>query len=555
VDVRKKIFPLVVLALAVVVDGFFGLANFYPEAPAHARGPKQLVLADMPKARAQWFQENVLDELNDEIDSNLELRVLGDKETLLDALAKKDPTVVAAILPKATADLALEKSFVRPFEGAFKRAALDHAFDDLRPEAMTGAQLNGKQAFLPRASTVDITVYRISRVRDAILHWEAVRPQIDAAIREANGRGLPPGYTLQENPRLWDSYDRFVLAFYWAHRSYNGFPARPRVGHPTGDGLDGQLEASAGIYRAGADEKTFVTPDSMPATDHFSWESLYAKQKLFLPEMMDKAPLGRHHMISGLQTGDLFVADVDLASAFEVRGGSFYGALTYIQDPDDLGFVVLPRFSSLALNGAGQPERTARSFSFRNDLVWALPASSKDPGRALALAKWLVQKENHVRDCEALGYVPMRKDVFREVDAIFRNYWMSAAFDAAVEQWPRSQSLPAVIVTKQLGSIYAELWHQIVQQPGGSLFGDKLVAQLKAPPAGRALPETALHGALKAPPDSAAKEGAFAYPKIDEAVVIDLLDGGAAPLVDAGAGAAASNLALAAAHDKKGKAK
>jgi len=199
---------------------------------------------------------------------------------------------------------------------------------------------------------------------------------------------------------------------------------------------------------------------------------------------------------------------------------------------------VLPRFSSLELDAKGHPARTAKSFAFKNELVWALPQGAKDPKRAFQLATWLVQKENHVRDCEAMGYVPMRKDVFREVTSTFRNYWMSAAFDAALEQWPRSQAVPASLSEKRLGSVYAQLWRKVVSASPGPLAGDKLAAQLASPPEGHALPETAVHGPLKPPPEAAAKEGAFVYPKIDDPVVLDLFDAGAsgdAGLADGGA--------------------
>src|SRR5262249_55680057 len=156
--------------------------------PARARGPKQYVLAELPPARAKWFQENVLDEFNDEHGANLELKV-PDKEGLFDALAHADASIVAAIAPKTMATLALERGAVRSFEAAFDRVTLDHAFEDLRPEAMQAAQRGDKQAFLPRASTVTISLYRVSRVRDAVLNWQAARPAIDAALRPVNGRG------------------------------------------------------------------------------------------------------------------------------------------------------------------------------------------------------------------------------------------------------------------------------------------------------------------------------------------------------------------------------
>ena len=167
-------------------------------------------------------------------------------------------------MPSAIALRALHAGSVAPFEGTVPRATIDADFSELRAESLTGAQVEGKQTFLPRGLEVTIALYRISRVHDAFLHWELARSAIDAALRAANGRGLPEGYKLEENPRLWDSFDRFVVAFYWAHQSYNGFPPRPRLAHPTGDGLDGQLEVSAGIFGAGLRSRPSATPTRRP---------------------------------------------------------------------------------------------------------------------------------------------------------------------------------------------------------------------------------------------------------------------------------------------------
>ena len=251
--------------------------------------------------------------------------------------------------------------------------------------------------------------------------------------------------------------------------------------------------------------------------------------------MFDEDPLDRAHMITALEAGDTYYTSLELSEAFTLRGGSFYGALTYIQDPDDLGWVALPRFSSLELDAAGHPARSAKRFAFRDELVWALPAGGADPKLAYELAKWVARKENHVRECEALGFMPFRKDVFREVTSLFRNYWMSAAFDAAVEQWPRSEVVPPALIDDKLGSVYAQLWRTIVVPAAGvPLARDAMLASLRAPPAGVPMPEGLLHRPLPPPPEAAAREGAFIYPGLHDPVVLDLPDAGAAPTIHAG---------------------
>src|SRR5262249_35301153 len=139
------------------------------------------------------------------------------------------------------------------------------------PRAMKAAQQNGKQVFLPERTLLDVTVFRRSRVRDAVRHWNLLRPEIETALRAQNGRGLPSGYKLELEPEQWDGFDRFVIAYYWAHRRYHGEEARGRVAHRTGMQLDGLVEISEGLYRAGASENTLAKFDSPATRDYFGW--------------------------------------------------------------------------------------------------------------------------------------------------------------------------------------------------------------------------------------------------------------------------------------------
>jgi hypothetical protein len=248
-------------------------------------------------------------------------------------------------------------------------------------------------------------------------------------------------------------------------------------------------------------DETLAQPGSQAARDFFAWEMLMRKQGLFAPAMFGDEPLDDDGIREGLQKGEIYLATVDQQRAFSLHGGSHTGTPPEVDDADDLGFAPLGRIGSLELGADGKPLRAGRSFSFREDWVWAVPAhdSQVDASTAYELVKFLWQKENHVRACEALGQLPLRLDVQRERSSLFRLIWMDDVYDAAFAELPGAQPVPDS-VEGGLGATYAELWKAIVAE-GGSL---KL---LQSPPSPSPEPEKVAEKAEpKEPPEATLKE-------------------------------------------------
>jgi hypothetical protein len=192
------------------------------------------------------------------------------------------------------------------------------------------------------------------------------------------------------------------------------------------------------------------------------------KHGIFAPAMFEDEPLDDDGVRDGLGKGELYLATVDQQRAFTLHGGSHTGTPPVVDDADDLGFAPLGRIGSLELGPNGKPLRQGRPFSFREDWVWALPAhgAQEDAQLAYELVKFLWQKENHVRACEALGELPLRADVQRERSSLFRMVWMDDIYDAAFAELPTAQAVPDA-VEAGWGSTYASLWKQIVADGGG----------------------------------------------------------------------------------------
>lgn len=477
----RRLVAIIVVVLAVLIDGFFALVNFYPVAPTRGRGPRREVLVAMDPSQARWLRENLIEEFNAEHNVNLAL-VAVDEEQVLPTVAHAGGDLILAAVPRARGARVMRDHLIRPFDEVIPTAQMTADLADLVPRALHTAQLDERQVFLPRLSLVDIAVYRLGKVRDAVRHWSLLRPQIDAALKAINGRGLPPDYTLELEPEQWDAFDRFVIGYYWAHRRYDGKKAQGRIAHRTGEALDGVVDITEGIYRAGATDATLAKIDDTPARDYFTWETLYRENGIYAPLMFGARPVDDDGIIDGLRSGELFLATVDQMQAFTLHGGSHLGSPPGVDDPDDLGFAPLQRISSVELGTDGKPLRPGQVFSFREDWVWALPAKSADPQLAYELVKFLWTRENHYRECEALGTLPMRADVVRERSSLFRLVWMDDVLDAAFAEWERAHHVPE-LVEGELGSVYTQLWHRIVYEKKGPLS-----AQLAAPPAPRPPP-------------------------------------------------------------------
>ena len=543
------------MCLGVAADGFFAVVNFYPVAPHARRGRTRYVVMRLDDDQAAWFRSNILADFNTEANADVRLIAVDDEEQLqsaaLDA-ARQGKDVVLVELPTTQLPRARATHFVRSFSAAIGGRRIRSDFAALGDAVLAPGKLGGEQMFLPRMALVDVAVYRASKVRDAVLHWSELRPQIDAALRAVNGRGLPAGYDLDLSPSSWDAYDRFVLAYYWAHRSYHHQPVRPRVAHRTGDDIDGQLDIAAGVYQAGATDATFAATDSPAARDYFQWEALYRVNNLYPDAMYGREPYGDEELIGGLVKGELFLATIDSMEAFDIHGGAYAGAIAHAEDPSDLEFTEVPSAASLELDARGTPVRRHDSFSFREDWVWALPATARGTDVAYQLVRFLWRPEIHARECEAFGMMPLHPEVVAERVSRFRLEWMSHVFEASLDQARHGEPVPDALAAKGLGSIYAQLWTKLVAGGVPPVPASGLDAVQRAPPPPRPLavepsdaatePAPALAGSGEAK-DQAAPPPEGQVGDWETGAVLDDLDAGAGSASAGSAGSAAGSAA------------
>jgi len=498
------------IVVGVAVDAFFAVVNFYPIAPKPSRGPKRYVVMQLDAVQAKWFQDNILDDFNDQANLDVQLIRVDDDAQLQPQLAqavKDGKDVVGVTLPLVQIPRALDAKLVHPYTDAIAPKRIADELGALGPSVLAPGKRNGEQAFLPRMTVVDVLAYRVSKVRDAILHWTQLRQQIDAVLRAVNGHGLPADYELNLSPDQWDAYDLFVMSYYWAHRKYGGTAARPRVAHRTGDTLDGQLDIAAGLYGMGATDATLTQFNSRAAIDYFQWEALYRAENLYPSAMYGPKPFEDDQVVALLALGEIYLAPIDALDAFTLHGGAHAGAQPQVDDPGDVEFTELANGASLALGADFHAQRTSPSFSFRQDWVWALPVGTKSAEVGYALVKFLWRPEIHARECEALGMLPSHPDVVAQRVSRFRLGWMTRIFDAGLEQAIKGKAVPPALVDRGLGSQYAQLWTAIVAGGMPPVPETRIAERLTAPPPAHR-PEP--------PPLVAHTDAGSAAPKLDD---------------------------------------
>jgi ABC-type glycerol-3-phosphate transport system substrate-binding protein len=211
----------VLLLAGIGVNVGFLLINLAPERPHLARRRHVRILLRAGEPRARWMMANELAEFAAEHDLDFEYVLAKDFDEAHEKLNEeaKHPTgILLADIDDEYADDLRADGALRPIQDGAKPEELPPALDEYLPEAVEQSKVADKLWFVPKRAQVDVIAYLAPAIEDAFLHWERHRKEIDAALKEANGFGLPADYQLERSPESWDSYDVFVAGWTWAHR-------------------------------------------------------------------------------------------------------------------------------------------------------------------------------------------------------------------------------------------------------------------------------------------------------------------------------------------------
>jgi hypothetical protein len=486
--VLKRVLLQVLLLLGIGVNVAFLLINLKPDRPhlARKRHVKMLLRASDPRAR--WMQANQLSEFASAHDLQIDLVLAKDFDEVHDKLDEeaKHPSgmLLADVDDEWTDDLRSEKA-VRPIEEGAEPGEAAAALDEYLPETIERSRADGRVWFLPKRAQVDIVAFLEPAVEDAYLNWEKHRKEIDLALKEANGFGLPRTYQLERSPESWDSYDLFVAAWTWAHEPAPwaepiaaNVPVgaempkptvRPRLALRTGSGEDAVRDLVATFYRLGLKPAQLKDPLTPAILDAMQWRALLRKHHLLAPECETKDGIESFGVNQLLHDRKAAFAPINQPDAFWVHGGAGRDAEPGMRGPSDLSFAPQPMGASLEIDLAtGEPARKGKTFSFEEVHLWAVPVHSPDVKLSWQLARFLTQRGLQQRETEAQGMLPVRKDLRTSYQVTFRVDWMQQVLHASYVQIARgSGDLPSDLDTVE-DALLAER-QRVLAQPGVTL--------------------------------------------------------------------------------------
>ena len=472
----KKPLVDVLVILGIAVNIAFLAINLRPERPHLGRQRKVKVLLRASQPRIAWMLENEFSEYGHQRDLTFEFISAPSFEESYQILLKEKehPTGIAlADIDDEHAEELRSKGAVRPIADGTVPEDLRAALSEYIAEAVRRGNIGGVQWYLPKRALVDVAVFLRPAVEEAYLHWQADRPAIEAALREANGIGLPSGYALEKSPDEWDTYDLFVAGWHWAHHpaswaeqaatADHSLPAvtAPRVGYPCGDNEDASDEFLAALYRHGATDETFMRFDAPHLLDTLHWRALFRKHGLVPP--CEGAGLDSFAVNSLFHARKLGWAPIDQSDSLWLHGGARRDAPPGMPGAGDLAWSTLPRGVSVELNARREPARTGRSFSFEEVHLWAVPVHSPEPRIAFELARFVDQRGLQQRETEAEGMLPIRNDLRQDYPILFRLDWMQRMLDASFRQIDRgSGDVPDEWAGKEYDEQFAKLRKAVV---------------------------------------------------------------------------------------------
>jgi hypothetical protein len=469
----KSVLLRALLGLGIAVNVGFLLINLSPERPHLARRHKAKVLVRASPWRAAWMKANLFEEFGAVRDLDIELVTagsFGEVAALLRAEKDRPTGLLLADVNDEEADGLREARAFVPVQDVLEPEELSEVVADYAPEAIARARVDGKLWFVPKRALVNVAAYLRPAVEDLYLHWEIDRKPIEAALKEANGIGLPKSYDLEKTPEAWDCFDLFVAAWYWAHHPApwagpDDVAPAPRVAIRTGLNSAGLDDLFGAFYRHGFKDADLERLDSPAVLDALHWRALFLRHHLFAA--VDEQPGGVDAVPVNLLLKKRSVAwaPIDQADSLWVHGGARRDAEPGMTGAVDLDWASLPAGNSVELDPkTREPARLGRSFSLEEVHFWAIPARAGDPRLAFELARFVTQRGLQHRETEAVGLLPVRADIAQDYPILFRLDWMQRMLDASYRQLQRgSGDMPNDVADKGYGKIYVDLTAAVLE--------------------------------------------------------------------------------------------
>jgi ABC-type glycerol-3-phosphate transport system substrate-binding protein len=330
---------------------------------------------------------------------------------------------------------------------------------------------DNKLYFFPRKFETRILVYLKSKVSEAVIGWGADREAISAMLQAYNGVGLPAGYTLEADPNQWDNYDVLVAGYYWAHKDSTRLT--PKVAQ-RGRRYSGTCQTLVDrIYALGGSARNVLSMEGEAVVDMFEWEALVAREGIANPKSWEQGWSGLD-IWNGFASGEVYLSYMTQLDCFYLHGNYTKEQPGYVDNPDDLGFAVMPLGVSVELDMNGRYVREGSRAASTGGWWWGIPYDSPNPAISVKLAEWILSSENQVKESAQFGMLPVRKDILGDLGLLYGKNWISEVYNVSLKQmvFNKYTTVPLHARYNDLVQVYLDAWTNIVGM--GNYGSDKV---------------------------------------------------------------------------------
>jgi len=394
---------------------------------------------------------------------------MWDLETILKLQKEKsDPSIFLVKVPFEMTRVLAGRGYMQPLDSVVPQATLEQDMAEYHPLAYALGVIDGRPYYVPRKLETRLVFFLKSKAKDAVDNWKQYEKALNALLKPQNGYGLPKGYELESDPEQWDSYDLFVMGYYWAHTKYfNTNVFMPRIAHRADRYQGTALGFMDNAIQFGASSDDLLKMDAAPIVDMLTWEAAFVKNGIFNPDMWNGAWQGPD-LYQAIQDGKVFLTVFQQIDCFNVHGWEENPEMRgYLKDPTDMGVATMPTAVSFELNNDGTYKKVGDKKITTGGWWWGIPRTSPDKELAYKLARFITNHDNQALECSKFGMVPVRKDILNRIDETFELGWVGEVFKVSVAQLDKNgvSTVPLVPEYSDISKNYIEAWYDLCVNP------------------------------------------------------------------------------------------
>ncbi|MBD3346693.1 MAG: extracellular solute-binding protein [Chitinivibrionales bacterium] len=434
--------------------------------PRKGETPTMTVLLRMMPAQERFLREEILPEFERENNCKINIATFDnewDIERLLKLESgKKNPEICVVKTPFEMTRVLASKGLMEDLRKIKDSAIVMQNMAEYHQLASGLGYVNSVPYYLPRKLETRVLFYRKSMVNDAVSKFETHKHRINKELNSLNGFGLPAGYTLEENPRDWDFYDLYTVGSIWANEEYNGVKMA-RMAHRGAKYGGTALFLMDRALQLGATKDEILDLTSDKCAETFLWENVLVKKGIYNFSMWQDKWKGSD-IYNGIKDGKVFLAYLQQIDLFNVHGWEDDpGMPGYMADPEDMGFVVVPKALSFALDKNGHPLYEGSREISTGGWWWGIPETSPHKELAYSFIRFMTSKEIQAKESSKFGMIPVRKDILMNLPNVFEEGWVGDIFKVSVEQIKINEltTVPLIRQYSQLAQLYVDAWYTL----------------------------------------------------------------------------------------------